>query len=1448
MNKFKKVTSILLVIFLFVSIFTGIIPKWMFKSSIAFAEDYQITPLLIDDFSTVDNFVPDASGVKGVNKLNGNYYGDGTQYCDGTMLKVYGSDTTWINMNLSNKYPADLDATPYSDLVFVVKGDSSSDKVVITLSDGNNKTGTPYTLNLTTDWKTLKIPLSTLGSSELDLTKLNQIRFSQFSGNLYIDEMRLVSSATVGGGTKTKIVADFNDASKYTYSGQQHDDQYGFKGTNDLGGRLTSSGIQTCSGGILSVDADTTWLCFDLSSNWPANFDSSPYTNLVFVARGASDGIKIDVDFTNGSSVHSSKQTITLTTEMKTYKVPLSGFTGVDMTKLNQIYTSGFNGEFEIDEIRFEGQAVSQVLVDDFNDASKYTKTYSSTFNGDRGTIKLGGKYYGDGIQVADGTMLSLEYTTNWYTTLLDDQSKPLDVTSYSHLVYNIKGLENTSMNVALSYKNSSGNETVTNYVNVPITTSWQKVKIPLSAFSGLDKAKLMSIRHTFTNGLIYIDNISFEYDPDNASDNKVITASSMGPGTSWNTTDMDFPPAAPEGTEHTLVYKDAPVNNPLKGFMPFTKNEQYDPSTINGYPFENIAHSMEWFYLPLSSTMTGMNSYDFSYLEKMLNQIAGTGRQAVFRFYLDYPDKPSGIPQFLLDMGLVTHSYTDYNNGTHYASVVPDYNDPNLEQALQNFIAEFGKRYDGDPRIGFIDVGIVGFWGEWHTYPYDGYEKATDGVTTLPDWMPSAENQSKILHAFDNAFSKTKVLLRYPMADSPSLDLGYHDDSFAWESLDATDDPVNGQSWMTMGRLKSAGVENYWKVNPVGGEIRPEIQTKIWSHEEPVFQYPADDPQNTLGLGRNSQDFYTCLDRLHASWLTQHMIFTNPLTVEEKSRVMEAQKNMGYILHVPKSYINDVTLGSRLKVGIEMENKGVAPFYYNAASNWPVQIGLKSGNKIVKTWDTTWDITKVLPGDRKVFTWSTSDLDILSKNYDVVMRIKNPLSDVVGDKALKVLFANEEQGEDGWLKLASVNIETPYKQSSPGSPASGNSNNGDEKQGTVSTDGSGNVQVSVVPPAAPDASGTAAVSVSKDLLSQALDQSKADAENVKTVEIAIPKVDGALAYKLELPASFLISSAGVASTNKFEIKSDIATLIVPDNMLTSADIGATQNVALTIATADKTKLSPELQAQIGNRPLIELNLSINGSVKTWSNPDTPVTLAVPYKPTDAELADPEHIVVWYIDGTGKAIPIPTGRYDAATGKVVFTTTHFSAYAVAYVNKTFTDIANYTWAKKAIEVMASKGIINATSANNYTPSAPVKRADFILLLVKTLGLSAKVDSNFSDVNPSTYYAEAVAIAKKLGITNGVGNNKFTPEAQISRQDMMVMINRAMTAAKKNLMTGTESDLSSFEDRSKVASYAIQSVATLVKNGIVKGDGANINPLKNVTRAETAVLLYHIFNK
>ncbi|BFT73945.1 S-layer homology domain-containing protein [Paenibacillus sp. P36] len=365
---------------------------------------------------------------------------------------------------------------------------------------------------------------------------------------------------------------------------------------------------------------------------------------------------------------------------------------------------------------------------------------------------------------------------------------------------------------------------------------------------------------------------------------------------------------------------------------------------------------------------------------------------------------------------------------------------------------------------------------------------------------------------------------------------------------------------------------------------------------------------------------------------------------------------------------------------------------------------------------------------------------------------------------------------------------------------------------------------------------------VSAKLDKEAVDKAFSTGDSHLVVEIQ--PVEGAKQYQLYAPASMFLTAA----EQQLTIVTEFGSLAIPNGLLSNVDLHSATEVRFVIASADRSSIPDEMKGQIGQRPVLELSILVDGNPVTFNNPSMAVTVAIPYQPTEEELKNPEHIVVWYFDHAGEAHAVPSGKYEASTGTVTFKTTHFSTFAVGYQQKSFADLNAVEWARKGIEVMASKGIISGTSDTSFQPAANISRADFMMLLTKSFDFNADVTTNFRDVHPIDYYYEAVGIAKQLGLAEGQGDGAFHPNEQISRQDMMVLLARAMGAAGMEIAKGAASDLEAFSDKSYVASYAVNDIAALMKSGFVEGSGSMLNPSGYATRAEAAVLLYRIYNK
>jgi|GEM_PF-800786 len=378
--------------------------------------------------------------------------------------------------------------------------------------------------------------------------------------------------------------------------------------------------------------------------------------------------------------------------------------------------------------------------------------------------------------------------------------------------------------------------------------------------------------------------------------------------------------------------------------------------------------------------------------------------------------------------------------------------------------------------------------------------------------------------------------------------------------------------------------------------------------------------------------------------------------------------------------------------------------------------------------------------------------------------------------------------------------------------------------------------------PKVDEKTGIAAAPISQDDINKALENAKGDNDGVQTIRVEIPQTEGASAYAVDLPQIVLTSDQ---SNVKVEIVTEFGTMLIPSNMLKTLETGA-KSIELTIGMADTSKLDSDLTDVIGNRPVIELSVKIDGTAVAGNSLNAPVEIKIPYTPTSEELENSEYLVVWYIDENGKHVQINNAEYDADEKAIVFTTTHVGKYAVAYTKKSFSDVTKNSWYETAVETMASKGYIDGTTDTSFSPNNNITRSEYLAWLVRTLGLTAEFNTNFSDVLETNKYYNEIAIAKALGITVGY-NGKFNYEAEITRQDMAVMTIRALQAANKASRIGTADDLNKFTDADKLAKYASEDMATMIKMGFINGQGNNIlSPTGATTRAEAAQVLYNIY--
>jgi hypothetical protein len=175
---------------------------------------------------------------------------------------------------------------------------------------------------------------------------------------------------------------------------------------------------------------------------------------------------------------------------------------------------------------------------------------------------------------------------------------------------------------------------------------------------------------------------------------------------------------------------------------------------------------------------------------------------------------------------------------------------------------------------------------------------------------------------------------------------------------------------------------------------------------------------------------------------------------------------------------------------------------------------------------------------------------------------------------------------------------------------------------------------------------------------------------------------------------------------------------------------------------------------------------------------------------------------------------------------------------------TFTDIRGHE-NQKAIETLASCGVIGGMGGGLFAPDASMTRAQFAKIVVSALGLTPEYRATFRDTPKSAWFSPCVDTAAAYGIVKGVGAGKFNPNGTITRQDAAVMVARA--AKLCGLDTAVDADavrgaLCGYSDYAAVSDYAAGSLAFCCRAGILTGTGSRIDPLRPVLRGEIAQML------
>jgi len=268
------------------------------------------------------------------------------------------------------------------------------------------------------------------------------------------------------------------------------------------------------------------------------------------------------------------------------------------------------------------------------------------------------------------------------------------------------------------------------------------------------------------------------------------------------------------------------------------------------------------------------------------------------------------------------------------------DYSSEQFKARALRLIERLGKVWDTDPRVAYIEMGLIGKWGEHHT----------------PSITP--EMQKLLGNAFVRAFPHKLVMVRHPW-DFKDYRFGIYWDSFA--HIDQME--THGKGIVALG--------DRWKTAPIGGESAYD-----WGGYK---TQPGENPTDTVTDPVHRKYLIDTIRLLHANhvgWVANY----DQINPEAANGADVVQQALGYRFVIGKfAYPAMISPGKPFTVSFTVRNTGSSPFYYN----WPVALCLLDAHTRKPVWQQTFqklDIRTWLPGDK--WNSATQAYDVAPATY----------------------------------------------------------------------------------------------------------------------------------------------------------------------------------------------------------------------------------------------------------------------------------------------------------------------------------------------------------------------------------------------------------------------------------------------------------------------------------
>ncbi|ETO04246.1 hypothetical protein RFI_33151 [Reticulomyxa filosa] len=265
--------------------------------------------------------------------------------------------------------------------------------------------------------------------------------------------------------------------------------------------------------------------------------------------------------------------------------------------------------------------------------------------------------------------------------------------------------------------------------------------------------------------------------------------------------------------------------------------------------------------------------------------------------------------------------------------------------------------------------------------------------------WTQTFEN--KVLNAFNDAFTTTLLNVRVPNSSNKPLRVGYHDGrkNYVHMLCNKKKKTIGKRDWFFYPTLVTEKCDKKWKSVIIGGELRPELQSAIFSDDYNLSTY--------------AQNYTVCVETTKASYMINSYAFSGSgYTGTSLQRAKTNAQLMGYAF-----VLQSVDIGTNWQVNITLSNNGVASFYY------PIFPYLKfsPGKTKLLLTDISLQGINALPGTNITFSIQINQsvfADISSDTFvDLIIGVKSPYA----FSSNPVKLCNKNASADGSIIISNA-------------------------------------------------------------------------------------------------------------------------------------------------------------------------------------------------------------------------------------------------------------------------------------------------------------------------------------------------------------------------------------------------------------------------------------------